>query len=120
MNQVRKCILFLSFFLGIIFNGIAQDKRPKIGLVLSGGGAKGIAHIGVLKAMEEAGLTPDYISGTSMGSIVGGLYASGYTADELMEVVKNADWGCYQIRFPLIRLHLKRNHITVATYSTFI
>lgn len=93
MNQVRKCILFLSFFLGIIFNGIAQDKRPKIGLVLSGGGAKGIAHIGVLKAMEEAGLTPDYISGTSMGSIVGGLYASGYTADELMEVVKNADWG---------------------------
>jgi NTE family protein len=71
---------------------IAQNKRPKIGLVLSGGGAKGIAHIGVLKAMEEAGLTPDYITGTSMGSIVGGLYASGYSADELKEIVEQANW----------------------------
>lgn len=70
----------------------AQNKRPKIGLVLSGGGAKGIAHIGVLKALEEAGITPDYITGTSMGSIIGGLYAAGYTADQLEEIIKEIDW----------------------------
>ena len=68
-------------------------QRPKIGLVLSGGGAKGLAHIGVLRAMEEAGLTPDYITGTSMGSIIGGLYAMGYSADELDSLVGTVDWG---------------------------
>jgi NTE family protein len=83
-------VLFLLLICGCSF---AQDQRPKIGLVLSGGGAKGIAHIGVLKAMEEAGLTPDYITGTSMGSIVGGLYAAGYSADELKEIVEGIDWG---------------------------
>ena len=83
-------ILIIFFMINPAF---AQTKRPKIGLVLSGGGAKGIAHIGVLKAMEEAGLTPDYITGTSMGSIVGGLYAIGYSADELKAIVENADWN---------------------------
>ena len=73
-----------------------QQQRPKIGLVLSGGGAKGVAHIGVLKAMEEAGLTPDYITGTSMGSIMGGLYSIGYSADELSEIVSRVLIG---IRF---------------------
>lgn len=63
--------------------------------MLSGGGAKGVAHIGVLKAMEEAGLTPDYITGTSMGSIVGGLYSIGYSADELEAIVTNIDWDFY-------------------------
>ena len=67
-------------------------KRPKIGLVLSGGGAKGLAHIGVLKVLEECGVKPDYITGTSMGSIVGGLYALGYSASEIEEFVNNADW----------------------------
>jgi len=70
----------------------AAQNRPKVGLVLSGGGAKGIAHIGVLKALEEAGITPDYITGTSMGSIVGGLYAAGYKADELRAIVERMDW----------------------------
>ncbi len=77
-------------------SGFGQEqepkKRPKIGLVLSGGGAKGIAHIGVLKALEEAGITPDYITGTSMGSIMGGLYASGYTADQIEDIVLGMDW----------------------------
>ena len=54
---------------------------PKIGLVLSGGAARGIAHIGVLKVMEECGIIPDYITGTSMGSIIGALYALGYSPD---------------------------------------
>jgi NTE family protein len=60
-----------------------EQDRPKIGLVLSGGGAKGFAHIGVLKVIEEAGVQIDYIGGTSMGAVVGGLYASGYNARQL-------------------------------------
>ena len=76
----------------IVFGLVAQNKRPKVGLVLSGGGAKGVAHIGVLKAMEEAGLTPDYITGTSMGSIMGGLYSIGYSADEIKAIVESVNW----------------------------
>ncbi len=71
----------------------AENQRPKIGLVLSGGGAKGIAHVGVLKAMEKEGIRPDYITGTSMGSIIGGLYALGYSADQLDTIIKQIDWG---------------------------
>ncbi len=67
-------------------------KRPKIGLVLSGGGAKGLAHIGVLKYLEKAGIKPDYITGTSMGSIIGGLYAIGYSADELDSIIRGINW----------------------------
>ncbi len=72
----------------------AQDApvRPKVGLALSGGGAKGLAHIGVLKVMEEAGLRPDYISGVSMGSIVGGMYAMGYSPDSLASMFREYDW----------------------------
>ncbi|WP_276496395.1 patatin-like phospholipase family protein [Pontibacter litorisediminis] len=67
-------------------------KRPKIGLVLSGGGAKGMAHIGVLKVLEEAGIRPDYITGTSMGSLVGALYALGYSASEIEQIALSQDW----------------------------
>ncbi len=70
----------------------ALPDDPKVGLVLSGGGAKGIAHIGVLKALEEAGVRVDYITGTSMGSVVGGLYSIGYSADQLTELVANRDF----------------------------
>ena len=59
---------------------------------MSGGGAKGFAHIGVLKVLEEQGIRPDYISGTSMGAIVGALYSLGYSADQLEEIVVNIDW----------------------------
>jgi len=69
----------------------AQGKRPKVGVVLSGGGAKGYAHIGALKIIEEAGIKIDYIGGTSMGAIVGGLYASGYSADELEKIMYSLD-----------------------------
>ena len=64
-----------------------ESDSLKIGLVLSGGGAKGVAHIGILKAIEEAGLRIDYLTGTSMGSLVGGLYAIGYSSDQLVELV---------------------------------
>ena len=66
--------------------------RPKVGLVLSGGGAKGAAHIGVLKYIEEAGIPIDYIAGTSMGSIVGGMYALGYSSDEILDIINAIDW----------------------------
>lgn len=66
--------------------------RPRIGLALSGGGAKGFAHIGALKVIEELGLPIDFISGTSMGSIVGGLYSIGYSLDELEQIAMTTDW----------------------------
>ncbi|MCV6629528.1 MAG: patatin-like phospholipase family protein [Flavobacteriaceae bacterium] len=72
----RIAILICVLCLGLV---AAQDK-PKVGLVLSGGGAKGFAHIGALKIIEEAGVEVDYVAGTSMGAIVGALYASGYSA----------------------------------------
>ncbi|AVR44957.1 patatin [Christiangramia fulva] len=78
---MRKYLLLLLLFTVLL--GFSQEKDPKIGLVLSGGGAKGLAHIGVLKVLEEAGVQIDYIGGSSMGAIVGGLYAAGYSADEL-------------------------------------
>ncbi len=84
-------LVFLLFNTISIRESFAQDK-PKIGLVLSGGGAKGLAHIGILKSLEEAGITPDYITGTSMGSIMGGLYAIGYSADEIKQIALEADW----------------------------
>lgn len=68
--------------------------RPmSVGLVLSGGGAKGIAHIGVIRALEENNIPIDYITGTSMGAIVGGLYACGYTPDEMMELILSKSFG---------------------------
>jgi len=73
-------------------SALSAQRQLKLGLVLSGGGAKGMAHIGVLKAMEEAGLRPDYIAGTSMGAIVGGLYALGYSASEIDNIIRQVDW----------------------------
>ncbi len=68
------------------------EERKRVGLVLGGGGAKGMAHIGVIKVLEEAGIPIDYIAGTSMGAIVGGLYAIGYTAAEIDSLVALQDW----------------------------
>ena len=93
----KKLILLLS--LCLMFSSFAQvkenlviPKNPKIGLSLSGGGAKGFAHIGVLKIIDSLGIKIDYISGTSMGAIVGGLYASGYKANEIENLVMNTDF----------------------------
>jgi NTE family protein len=71
---------------------ISPPARPTIGLALSGGGAKGLAHIGVIKALEEIGLKPDFITGVSMGSIVGGMYAIGYTPDSIAKMFSSFDW----------------------------
>lgn len=65
---------------------------PKVALVLSGGGARGFAHIGAIKVIEELGIPIDYVVGTSMGSIVGGLYASGYSSHEIEKIIREVDW----------------------------
>ena len=67
-------------------------KRKKVAVVLSGGGAKGMAHIGALKVIEKAGIPIDIITGTSMGSIIGGLYAIGYNANMLDSLARVQDW----------------------------
>ena len=97
MQNVARiiCIVVFSLFSHRAF---AQDtvtvcSGPKVGLVLSGGGAKGAAHIGVIKYIEEAGIPIDYIAGTSMGSIVGGMYALGYSADEMLDIISSVDWN---------------------------
>nr|WP_315159454.1 patatin-like phospholipase family protein [uncultured Flavobacterium sp.] len=81
--------LFVSSFTLLAQN---LEKRPKIGLVLSGGGAKGFAHIGVLKVIEEAGIKIDYIGGTSMGAVIGGLYASGYNATQIDSIFHSTNF----------------------------
>ncbi len=79
---MKKLIWFLLII--ISFQGFSQEKNDlKVGLVLSGGGAKGLAHIGALKVIEESGVKIDYIGGSSMGAIIGALYASGYSANQL-------------------------------------
>src|SRR5262245_3581802 len=68
-------------------------ERPKVVLVLSGGGARGSAHIGVIKVLEEYHVPVDLVVGTSMGSIVGGLYASGWSVEEIEQKITTIDWG---------------------------
>jgi NTE family protein len=87
----------LTIFLLILFSWqlsgqSAAPDRPKVALVLSGGGAKGFAHIGVLKVLEEEGMPIDIIVGTSMGSLVGGIYSIGYTASEIEDLCKSQNW----------------------------
>ena len=89
----KTALLFVAFF--TVLTSFSQEKKqskPKIGLVLSGGGAKGFAHIGVLKVLEQAGVKIDYIGGTSMGAVVGGLYASGYNAHQLDSIFKETNF----------------------------
>ncbi len=87
MKRLYHIWLFLLFPLLL-----AAQQRPRIGVTLSGGGAKGLAHIGILKAIDSAGLKVDYITGTSMGSIIGSLYAIGYSADSIEHIARNIDW----------------------------
>lgn len=94
ITQKRKykytlCILYILFSISTF----AQDKKPKVALVLSGGGAKGIAHISVLQKLDSLGIVPDLIVGTSMGSVIGGLYSLGYSGDSIASITKSADWS---------------------------
>ena len=94
---MKKIVLIL---LALLMTGMANAQtdsttvgRKKVAVVLSGGGAKGMAHIGVLKVLEKAGIPVDIVTGTSMGSIIGGLYAIGYNANALDSMVRVQDWG---------------------------
>lgn len=103
--MIRICHLPFSFLLCLVA-GIVQPvyaspsdksdpaavKRPKIGLVLSGGGARGSAHVGILKVLEQNHIPVDYIAGTSMGSVIGALYASGMSPDEITQALNEIDW----------------------------
>ena len=94
--KLRSYSIFYFLFSVLFFSQFTfaqEQKKPKIGLVLSGGGAKGFAHIGVLKVLEEAGVKVDYIGGTSMGAVVGGLYASGYNAAQIDSIFQATDFN---------------------------
>lgn len=93
LSVIAYFLLPIAFLLlPIITFSQEVSKRPKVGLVLSGGGAKGFAHIGVLKVLEQAGVKVDYITGTSMGAVVGGLYASGYSATQIDSIFFHTDF----------------------------
>jgi NTE family protein len=96
---MRKCVL-IGFVL-LITNLVWS--QPKIGLTLSGGGAKGLAHIGILEAIDSAGLRVDCITGTSMGSIIGSLYAAGYSGKEIERIARDIDWNFLFSGKPSIR-----------------
>ncbi|WP_178990920.1 patatin-like phospholipase family protein [Winogradskyella schleiferi] len=85
-------ILFLISLLPLKAQDSTAHKPPKVGLVLSGGGAKGFAHIGVLKVIDSLGIKIDYVAGTSMGAIIGSLYASGYSGKQLEAMFENLDF----------------------------
>ena len=91
MRTVHKYIFTIIILL--IKSNIIAVEAPSIALVLSGGSAKGLAHIGVLKAFDEHGIEVDYIFGTSMGAIIGGMYASGLSALEIERIITNLDWN---------------------------
>ncbi|PMH41231.1 serine protease [Vibrio sp. 10N.286.49.B3] len=100
-RYMKVCYCILAFC-GLVFSRTLLAtpdqyhqnlERPTIGVVLAGGGAKGAAHIGVLKALEELNIPVDYIAGTSMGAYVGGLYATGMSADEIESFIHSVDWN---------------------------
>ncbi|HKZ68077.1 MAG TPA: patatin-like phospholipase family protein, partial [Chitinophagaceae bacterium] len=89
-----KLLFLIPSFIALSLFSFSQSLpgRPKIGVTLSGGGAKGLAHIGILKAIDSAGLKVDYITGTSMGAVIGSLYSIGYSADTLEKIARTVDW----------------------------
>ncbi len=103
---LHLCILLPMLFPNVI-SGQPGNTSPKIGYAFSGGGAKGVAQVGVLRVLEDAGIRPDVVTGTSIGSIIGGLYAIGYSVDQLEELALQTDWVYYfddeleRIYFPI-------------------
>ena len=88
----RICFVLILCISLFVFSPVHAQQRKSVAVVLSGGGAKGVAHIGALKVIEEAGIPIDYIVGTSMGSIIGGLYSIGYTPHQLDSMVNHQNW----------------------------
>jgi len=112
-NVKTRLLLFMAvvLFLAPVNAQTENFERPKIGYVFSGGGAKGMAHVGVLKVLEEVGLQPDVITGTSMGSIMGGLYSVGYSADEISQLIETINWGTVLTNeIPADQVIMRRKH----------
>ena len=109
-GAIFLCALLTALTLPLIPGMAAETPpRPRIGLVLSGGGARGAAHIGVLKILEELRIPVDVITGTSMGAIVGGFYASGSSPAELETLVTSIEWNeAFRDRPPLEELSFRR------------
>lgn len=108
--NIRRSLLGIAVLLAFttaINAGDTGQERPKIGLALSGGGARGLAHIGVLKVLEEEGLQAEIVTGTSMGSIIGGLYAAGYSPAFLEDMANSVDW------FDVFRETVDRRYVTM-------
>lgn len=130
--SIVHTIIFLLLIL-LPINLWGQQDRPKVGLVLSGGGAKGFAHVGVIRELEKYNIPIDYIGGTSIGAIVGGLYSIGYSADELEEVLLTQDWEALFINKPerlylpffekeenrryLFSMQLKEGRLSIPNYA---
>src|SRR4051812_50024007 len=106
MNRFACLLLALCVLIAL---PVAAQTRPKTCLVLGGGGARGAAHIGVLKVLEREHVAIDCIAGTSMGAIVGGMYAAGYRADEIEALLRDIDWrDMFQDDPPRVELPMRR------------
>lgn len=105
MQHFFKLVLFIFMLAGkyVCAQQNAEVSRPKIGLALSGGGAKGLSHIGALMVIEKAGIKIDYIVGTSMGSVIGALYAIGYSPDSIAAIARGEDWDILLANNPGLR-----------------
>lgn len=99
---MKICFLILVGLL-LLVSVSAQPPVPKIGLTLSGGGAKGLVHVGILEAIDSAGLNIDYVTGTSMGSIIAALYASGYSGRQIEKIARELDWNYLFSGKPLLK-----------------
>ena len=121
----KVCLLIALLLLSFAMNAHNDTIRPprlKVGVVLGGGGAKGAAHIGVLKYIEDMGIPVDYVAGTSMGSILGGLYALGYTPEELTQLIASMDWSEYignKIDRPMMSEVMRGRNSTTALIVPF-
>lgn len=129
-KRLAITILFLSLLIVVFGQEVHQDsihehdqQRKRVGVVLSGGGAKGFAHVGVLKVLEEIGIPIDYIAGTSMGAVVGGLYALGYTTDMIDSLIQVQDWShlmsdnVYRENIPASRRNNQSRYVVSLPYD---
>ena len=132
MKRVCLFFLMLSSFLMLqaqndasmqqITSDTIHPPRLKVGVVLGGGGAKGASHIGVLKYIEEMGIPVDYVAGTSMGSIIGGFYALGYSPDELTQLISEMKWSEYignKIDRPMLSEEMRLRNSTMLLQVPF-
>src|ERR1700757_176881 len=92
ISAFLSSIVLVSSLMPVVAQQPPKTNRPTVGLVLQGGGALGLAHVGVITWMEEHHIPVDYVAGTSMGGLVGGVYATGHNAAELRQVVNSINW----------------------------